>query len=116
MEFNDKLDHLSTWLKHRVDIMCHNPKRWMSYTTKDGYFNTSYYNLPTFEYYLKNCVQDKGGAYDFTMRRYKTLEAKASVIESANFQNIIGEYKTASHLFKYSNWMGTAFNFKQVKK
>ena len=116
MDFEEKLNHLSDYLKHRTDIIVQNPNRWLNYVGADGRVNTSYYNLPSFEYYLKNCVQDKGGAYDFTKRRYKTPSQILKPIETANFTNIISKNSKYKRRLLYSNWMGTPFNFNEVSE
>ena len=54
MNVENKLNHLSDFICHRADIMLQNPNRWLGYFIPDGYFNNSYFYLPTLEYYLKN--------------------------------------------------------------
>ena len=84
MTREQRFNNLIDFLDYRVDIIANNPNRWLySFANKER--PTSYHNLPTFEYYLKNCVIDKGGKYDFTKR-----------------------------LHNISYWMGTPFNFKTV--
>ena len=116
MDINAELDHFHNWYNLRLDIIFQNPERWGSFYKKDGYYNNSYYNLPTFEYYKKHCVEDKGGAYDFTVRSYRTPKQTIPLIAEVKFQKIVFEPKELKHYYEYSDWMGTAFNFKQIIK
>jgi len=114
MNIDVKLNHLSDYIKYRIDIVCQDPKRWLLTKSNDGYCNLQHYNLPSFEYYLKNCVSDKGGNYDFTITRYKTPKQKLSPIRTANFTSIITKNQAYERWFEYSQWMGTPFNFKLI--
>ena len=97
----ERLDHFSDYLDYRIDIIANNPNRWL---------NSSPYQLPEFEYYLKNCVNDKGGKYDFTQRRYKSYE---QVLEPVRVQYQPRTKQLTRH-YTYSMWMGTPFNFEQI--
>lgn len=94
----ERLDHLSDYLDHRLDIIANNPNRWLK---------TGYYQLPTFDRYMEHCVNNSGGKYDFTKRRYKS--------HSQTLEPIRIEYqpreKGLSRYYTYSMWMGTPFNF-----
>ena len=96
-----QLDELSTYLNHRIDIICNDPIKWL----KDLEF------LPTFEYHKANCIDDKGGKYDYTVRRYTKERNIYRPSEECNFTPIKHELKTVSSIVKHSYWMGTPFNF-----
>ncbi len=81
----------------RIDIVGNEARRWTS---------VAKYQLPTFDYYMKNCVEDKGGDYDFTTRRYSS---PAQVLQPT------GKFKKFSRNLVYSYWMGTPFNYKEVR-
>ena len=76
---DEQIAHFNDYLKYRIDIISNDIPRWLLKNTK--------YQLPTFEYYLQNCVIDKGGKYDFTKRNYgnsmdvKELKIKDSIID-----------------------------------
>lgn len=97
----DRLDHFTDYLDYRIDIIANNPNRWLK---------TGYYQLPTFEYYLKNCVNDKGGAYDFTRNNYKS---HSQYIEPIRIEYQPREKGLSRH-YTYSMWMGTPFNFNRI--
>lgn len=59
MSYEDELRHYSDWLGIRIELSLRHPTRFLQ----------GYYQLPTFDYYIKNCVLDKGGGYDFTRSR-----------------------------------------------
>ena len=65
-EANDKLVHLRDLIQIKIDLMCQQPDRWVGFFHNGKYFWNAKYQQPTFEYYYKNCVLDKGGEYDFT--------------------------------------------------
>ncbi len=100
---DEQIAHFTDYLKYRIDIISNDIPRWLLKNTK--------YQLPTFEYYLQNCVIDKGGKYDFTKRNYgnsmdvKELKIKDSII-----------YRTKKVTLKttFSIWMGTPFNYEDV--
>jgi len=102
MTTTDKLIHLRDYLNHRLDIIYSDFSSWQGLRK---------HNLPTFDYYMENCVEDKGGAYDFTVRRYwknDTLTEDTNVLhESRDFKSTKVVRKTS-----YSIWMGTPFNYK----
>ena len=102
---DEQVQHFKNYLKYRIDIISNSPNKWLH--------NKMKYQLPTFEYYLQNCVLDKSGKYDFTKRNYgnsldiKKLKIKDSVIERS---------KEITLITTYSIWMGTPFNFEDVVK
>ena len=100
MNIDEKINHFKDYLKYRLDIISNNPKWWL---------NKAKYQLPTFDYYLQNCVIDKGGKYDFTKRIYNNQICKNDLIisNSSIKRNINVIFKTT-----HSYWMGTPFNFK----
>ena len=103
MTIDEKLNHLSDWLQFNTDIICNNPEYWLS-----G-FHKNY--LPTFEYYLQNCVIDKGGKYDFTKRNYgNSMDVKELKIKDS----IIDRTKKVTLKTTFSMWMGTPFNYEDV--
>lgn len=99
----EQIEHFKDYLKFRIDIISNNPKRWL--------FSSSKYQLPTFEYYLKKCVIDKGGNYDFTKRNYgRSMDVREFKIKNS----IIDRTKKVSLKTKFSTWMGTPFNYEDV--
>lgn len=69
-------------------------------TTKWLFNNTN--QLPTFEYYLQNCVIDKGGKYDFTKRNYgNMMDVKELKIKNS----IIDRTKKVTLITKHSMWI-----------
>ena len=102
---DEQIEHFKNYLKYRIDIISNDIPRWLLKNTK--------YQLPTFEYYLKNCVIDKNGKYDFTQRIYgnimdiKELQIKDSLIKRSKKVKL-----TTIH----SMWMGTPFNFEDIIK
>ena len=74
--------------------------------------------MPTFEYYLKNCVLDKDGPFDYTKRRYKSHSQ--ILIPDIDFAN--GKKRPLMKIIQkkifstviYSYWKGTPFNYKQI--
>jgi len=101
----ENIEHYKEYLKLRIDIIANNPSRWL---------NTGRLQLPTFEYYLENCVKDKGGKYDFTVRRYST---PAQVLEPISFHSQNKYAMNSKRLYRsiiHSMWMGTAFNYETV--
>lgn len=96
------LTSLSDWIAIRVELMANHPVRWLG--------TNAYYSLPTFDYYLANCVNDKGGKYDFTQRLYSTHLETIRPIKMQGFNDANGG---AKRILRYSYWMGTPFNFKE---
>jgi len=93
--------HYSDYLKVKLQIQMADLDRWL--------LSYSKYELPTFEYYITYCVIDKGGRYDFTVRRYGNEERKSE----AWFRNASVHQKVnIDVVLKYSMYMGTPFNFK----
>jgi hypothetical protein len=99
VEIQEQLQHLKDYLKIRTELMIANPKRWLN--------SNAYYQLPSFEYYMKHCVLDRGGAYDFTIRHLRSPYTKYQYKDFC--QNIDIENGSIT---RYSVWMGTPFNFK----
>lgn len=95
-EVFERLGNLQDYLDLRIDIVGNDVRTWTS---------VAKYLLPTFDYYIKNCVEDKGGKYDFSVRRYSS---PAQVLQP------IGKFKKFSRKLVYSYWMGTPFNYKEV--
>jgi hypothetical protein len=93
-KINEKFSYLEDYLKYRIDIISNNPNRWL---------RSSFKELPTFEYYLKNCILDKGGNYDFTKKNYGN-EMDCHLFKIRNIK------KTVCFKVRHSIWMGTAFN------
>ena len=101
----ENIEHYEKYLKLRIDIISNDPKRWLG---------NSKTQLPTFEYYLRNCVNDKGGKYDFTVRRYST---PTQVLEPISFHSQNKYAMNSKRLYRkivHSMWMGTAFNYETV--
>lgn len=97
-EIFERLDYFEDYLAIRIDIISNYPSRWLG---------PSYNELPLFEYYLKNVINDVAGPYDFTVRRYKSVKQTLTRI------NVEFESKGCelSRYMSYSRWMGTPFNF-----
>ena len=103
----ENIEHYKQYLKLRIDIIANDPNRWLG---------NSKMQLPTFEYYLKNCVNDKGGKYDFTKRNYST---PAQVLEPISFHSQNKYAMNSKRLYRsiiHSMWMGTAFITKRLLK
>jgi len=103
MSVEENFKHLSEYLEYWIDIRFNEPKAW-----EGSRLNS----LPTFEYYLKNCVQDKGGKYDFTVPRYSSQSQLLRQI-NVDYKPLI-EVCNLKRRVLYSYWMGTAFNFHEV--
>lgn len=100
----EELEQYKNYLKFRVDIISANPNRWLG---------SSFYELPSFQYYLKNCINDKNGNYDFTKRRYGN-QSCSHVFHISNSVLRVKQKVTLS--LKHSMWMGTPFNYETVIK
>ena len=101
----DKLNHYKDYLIYRCDIIANDPNRWLGSSKNE---------LPSFEYYLKNCVEDKGGKYDFTIRKYET---PAQILEPISFHSQNKYQMKSKRLYRnvvHSIWMGTAFNYETI--
>lgn len=100
---DEQIAHFKDYLKYRIDIISNDIPRWLLKKTK--------YQLPTFEYYLQNCVIDKGGKYDFTKRNYgNSMDVKELKIKDS----IIDRTKKVTLKTTFSIWMGTPFNYEDV--
>jgi hypothetical protein len=102
----ENIEHYKDYLKLRINIIANDPNRWLHEKMK--------YQLPTFEYYLENCVKDKGGKYDFTKRNYST---PAQVLEPISFHSQNKYAMNSKRLYRtiiHSMWMGTPFNYETV--
>lgn len=108
MTIDEKFEHFSDYLKYRIDIIANDPERWLNKSSK--------HQLPKFEYYLKNCVEDKGGKYDFTIRRYSTPAQNLMPISFCSQSHIQMESRPLYRWVEHSFWMGTPFNYKTVIK
>ena len=101
----ENIEHYKEYLKLRIDIIANDPNRWLG---------NSKMQLPTFDYYLKNCVNDKGGKYDFTKRNYST---PAQELEPITFHSQNKYAMNSKRLYRniiHSMWMGTPFNYETV--
>jgi hypothetical protein len=101
----EQLDHYKDFLVFRCDIIANDTKRWLG---------SSKNQLPSFEYYLKNCVEYKGGKYDFTVKRYST---PAQTLEPITFHSQNKHQMSSKRLYRtiiHSFWMGTPFNYETV--
>lgn len=103
MTIDEKIEHLKDYLKHRLDIIYNDIPRWTS---------NAKYQLPTFEYYLQNCIIDKGGKYDFT-KKYKSPIFTTNIeIKDSFFKDKV----VVESYGYYSSWMGTPFNHESFSK
>ena len=107
-EINNRLEALKDHIAIRLDIIGQDPKRWLGYNRPQ---------LPEFGYYYKNCVLDKGGKYDFTVRRYKSHSQTVQTEEVTWINQNYIQGKSKKHKIyvtvEYSIWMSTPFNFKE---
>lgn len=103
--YNDQLDWVSEYLSARIDIIANDPKRWLFQTP---------YQLPTFEYFVQNCLNDKGGTYDFMVRRYSTAKQVIPKFNRVLYFDKPNESKELVRYYKHSIWMGTPFNYEEV--
>jgi len=94
------------YLSYRIDIIANDPNRWLGDKTK--------FQLPTFEYYLNNCVNDKNGKYDFTKQSYFTPMQVLKPISFKTQSSIQMQSKTLNRFIKHSYWMGTPFNYSEI--
>lgn len=104
MTIDDKFNHLKDYIKFRIDIVSNNPDWWLGMARNE---------LPTFDYYLKNCVEDKAGKYDFTKRMFKTCTMQMPIIKDTMEIIEFIQKKTTTRI-EFSIWMGTPFNFKEI--
>lgn len=105
MTIDEKLNHLSDYMGYVVDIICNKPHYWL------GEFHKN--KLPNFDYYIKNCVLDKGGVYDFTVRRYRTHSEVIMPIAHHDKPQMKFAQKKVYSTVNFSRWHFTAFNYKQ---
>ena len=99
---NDVLNHISDWIAIRLELMANEHSRWLG--------TNAYYSLPTFDYYLANCIKDKGGKYDFTKRQYSTHCETIRPMTRLGHKDSEGG---AKRILRYSYYMGTPFNFRE---
>ena len=104
-DYNKQLDDLSEYLSVRIDIVSNDLKKWLYQTPNQ---------LPSFNYFVKNCINDKGGCYDFTVRRYSTPKQVLTPIQHVEFIDRPTESKPLIRFLKHSYWMGTPFNYEQI--
>lgn len=104
-EIIKQLDLFKQYQKFKIEIIASDPKRWCLSSAK--------YELPTFEYYLENCIKNKGGKYDFTIRRYKTHLESLPKINSVLYDKLFEKQKNITRKIEFSIWMGTPFNFNE---
>ena len=83
--------------------------------------NDRTHQLPTFEYYIENCIKNKGGAYDFTRNNYKSVRTTILKDYTPAMGIIVSNKSINSHsdtivreTKSWSYWMGTAFNFSKL--
>ncbi len=107
---NDVLSNVSDWIAIRLELMTNEPRRWVGFEHKGNWFKNAYYQLPTFDYYMQNCVNDKGGKYDFTKRRYCSHRETIKPMSERGFTD---EKGGGSRILRHSIYMGTHFNFKE---
>lgn len=100
----DKHSYFKDYLAVRNDIIADNPFWWLG---------TAKYQLPTFEYYVKNCIEDKGGKYDFTQRNYSTYAQVLEPIENSQNTSVRMNNGKLYRFVTYSMWMGSPFNYKE---
>ena len=104
------LNDLKDWIAIRLELMANEPNRWVGFEHKGQWFDNAYNQLPTFKYYMANCINDKGGKYDFTKRIYSTHMEKIQPMTTLGQCDNDGG---AKRVIRYSYYMGTPFNFKE---
>ena len=107
---NDVLNHISDWIAIRLELMTNEHNRWVGFEHKGQWFENAYNQLPTFNEYIDNCINDKGGKYDFTKRLYSTHTETIQPMSSLGQCDKAGG---ANRTLRYSLYMGTPFNFKE---
>ena len=107
---NDVLNHISNWIAIRLELMTNEPNRWVGFEHKGQWFDNAYNQLPTFQEYLTNCVNDNGGKYDFTKRCYSTHMETIQPMSSLGQCDKAGG---ANRTLRYSCYMGTPFNYSE---
>lgn len=100
-----ELDNISKWIAVIIDITANDPKRWLGMSKPQ---------LPTFEYFKQNVINDPGGKYDFTVRRYSTPAQTLLPIDRVHFQYRITGSTKYQRSIKYSYWKGTPFNYLEM--
>jgi len=99
-EINKQLDYFLEYQKYKLDIISNDIPRWM--------YSNARYNLPSFEYFIENCINDKGGKYDFTKQNYSShLSDYCFDLSNATIKKNVN----VSCKIIHSMWMGTPFNF-----
>ena len=98
-EIDKHIIEFKEYLNVIIDINC------------NGHIYRSKHQLPSFDFYKTNVINDRGGNYDFTLRRYIT---HPQII--LHFGCVLHEYRvgldSAKEVrYKYSMWMGIPFNF-----
>ena len=101
------LNNISDWIAIRLELMANEPKRWVGFNHNGKWFNNAFNQLPTFQEYVTNCVNDKGGRYDFTKQGYSTHQDIIKPLSMMGHKG--GTVKT--RILRYSYYMGTPFNF-----
>ena len=109
---------MNSWeeIYKRLDSIAEYSVIWAELKSSGSFTGTRYYNLPTFEYYYKNCVLDKGGKYDFTVKRYsQTASCVLEVPADCHGKILRGHFITGLPprkvvlRHKWSYWMGAEF-------
>ena len=104
MKLTPKL--IKDYIRVRTDIISNNADWWLNYAKNE---------LPTIEEYYERCVKDKGGKYDFTVRRYKTHSRQLPKIERVQYKLRLKNTDVRRYI-EYSIYRNTPFNFKEVIK
>jgi len=104
IEVEDKLTHLQNYMSLRIDLISKDPDKWLG-----AWLNQIF----TFDYYMEHCVINKGGAYDFTKRSFKSRKITLDKFYTNQFKKVDLKQKEVFRQLKYSMWMGTAFNEKE---
>lgn len=101
-EIYNRLDHIPEYAVHIAEIKVRGG---------GAFGGMRVHQLPSFDYFYKNCVLDRGGNYDFTFPRYKIER----VLETNMKFPFKKWYEPCPQYVKvvtiYCYWMGTPFNY-----
>lgn len=109
---------MSNWeeIYRKLDSISEYAVIWAELKSSGLFKGMAFYNLPTFEYYYKNCVLDKGGKYDFTVRRYSQTASCVLEVPPCCHGKMIGRHfvtglqpKKVTLRHKWGYWMGAEF-------
>lgn len=107
-----------TWeeIDRRIDCIAEYAVIIAELKSSGSFEGSRFHQLPTFEYFYKNCVLDRGGKYDFTALRYKssrsfTLDMPTSIHGRTIGKEFVSDAsnKTVIVVRRWNMWMGSEF-------